>query len=50
MRLARNSIHVAKMKGRRGYRLQAIMGRFQLSMDDALEVVGRDRAWRRTRG
>ncbi len=48
-RLARNANHVSKLKGGRGLQLRTIMKKFNLSVDDALAVVGRGRDGRPTR-
>ncbi|MFC3165415.1 hypothetical protein [Ciceribacter thiooxidans] len=48
-RLARNANHVAKLKGGRGLQLRTIMKKFNLSVDDALAVVGRGRDGRPAR-
>lgn len=49
-RIARNTWIVARLQGKRGPTLRTLVKQYRLTIDGALRVIGRDRAWRKTDG
>lgn len=47
IRVVRNIRHVARLTGKRGPVVKTMVKKYGLSIDDALSIIGRDRAWRR---